>query len=218
MAKTLLHFQEKSESEMLEAAQSYRDHLITRRSVRDFSERPIPDGVIEACLEAAITAPNGANLQPWHFCLVRSAEQKKIIREAAEKEEREFYESRAPESWLKALAPIGTNAQKPFLETAPALIAIFQKSEVTQPDGQKSQTYYPKESVGLATGFLIAGLHQAGLASLTHTPSPMNFLNEILERPRSEKPFLLLVVGYPAEDCEVPDINRRPPEDLISVF
>ena len=218
MTKIPLQFQEKPESEMIQAAQQFRDHIVTRRSVRDFSDRPVPDGVIEASLEAAITAPNGANLQPWHFCLIQSPEKKRIIREAAEEEEREFYESRAPDSWLKALAPIGTDAHKPFLETAPALIAIFQKSEAIKADGEKSRTYYPKESVGLATGFLIAALHHAGLGTLTHTPSPMNFLNQILDRPASEKPFLLLVVGYPAPGCEVPDIHRRPPEDLISKF
>ncbi|MDB4265430.1 nitroreductase family protein, partial [bacterium] len=140
------------------------------------------------------------------------------IRLAAEKEEREFYESRAPDEWLQTLAPIGTDAHKPFLETAPALVAVFQKSEVTLADGEKSRTYYPKESVGLATGFLIAALHHAGLASLTHTPSPMNFLNEILGRPKNEKPFLLLVVGFPTNDCEVPDIKRRPPGELIDVL
>jgi len=218
MAKIPLNFQERTESEMLKRAEEFRDLIVTRRSVRDFSKRPIPSGVVEACLEAAITAPNGANLQPWHFCLVRSPDKKKVIREAAEEEEREFYESRAPESWLKALAPIGTDAQKPFLESAPALIAIFQKSEVIKADGEKSRTYYPKESVGLATGFLITALHNAGLATLTHTPSPMNFLNQILDRPNNEKPFLLLVVGYPSEHCEVPDIHRRPLDELVTKF
>ncbi len=201
---------------MLSCALHVRDQLALRRSVRDFSDRPLPEGVLEACLEAAVTAPNGANLQPWHFCLVRSASIKRAIRLAAEEEETEFYESRAPDSWLQALAPIGTDAQKPFLEKAPALIAIFQKSEVTLDNGEKSRTYYPKESVGLATGFLISALHQAGLGTLTHTPSPMNFLTEILERPKSEKPFLLLVVGFPEKDCLVPDIKRRPAQKMIT--
>lgn len=216
MAKVPLNFREHPESEMLVRAQNFRDELVRRRSVRDFSDRPIPDGVLEACLEAAITAPNGANLQPWHFSVVRNSELKRTIRLAAEEEEREFYESRAPEEWLDALAPIGTDARKPFLETAPALVAIFQKSEVTLPDGSTSRTYYPKESVGLATGFLISALHHAGLATLTHTPSPMKFLNEILGRPSTEKPFLLLIVGFPGENCEVPDIKRRPPDEMIT--
>jgi len=201
---------------MLARAQQLRDDLTKRRTVRDFSERPIPDGVLEACLEAAVTAPNGANLQPWQFVVVRDPGKKRTIRLAAEEEEREFYASRAPDEWLDALSPIGTDAQKPFLETAPALVAIFQKSEVTRPDGSASKTYYPKESVGLATGFLIAALHHAGLASLTHTPSPMKFLNQILGRPATEKPFLLLVVGYPAEDCQVPDIKRLPTSKVIT--
>jgi len=208
MSKIPLNFQEYSESEMQNRAQTFRDQIQRRRSVRDFSTRPIPEGVLEACLETAVTAPNGANLQPWHFTAIRSTEIKREIRLAAEEEEREFYESRAPQEWLNTLAPIGTDAQKPFLESAPALIAIFQKSEVTKSDGSTTRTYYPKESVGLATGFLITALHNAGLATLTHTPSPMKFLNSILKRPATEKPFLLLVVGYPAENCLVPDIIR----------
>lgn len=215
MPRIPLNFREIPESEMLTRARDLRDELVSRRTVRDFSDRPIPAGVLEACLEAAVTAPNGANLQPWHFSVVRSAEIKRTIRLAAEEEEREFYQSRAPDEWLDALAPIGTDAHKPFLETAPALVAIFQKSEVTRPDGSKSRTYYPKESAGISTGFLIAALHHAGLATLTHTPSPMKFLNEILGRPASEKPFLLLVVGFPAENCHVPDIKRLPPDEMI---
>ena len=216
MAKIPLNFREHPESEMILRACHFRDELVRRRSVRDFSDRAIPDGVLEACLETAITAPNGANLQPWHFSVVRDSELKKTIRLAAEEEERGFYESRAPEKWLEALAPIGTDARKPFLETAPALVAIFQKSVVTLPDGSSSRTYYPKESVGLATGFLISALHHAGLATLTHTPSPMKFLNGILGRPASEKPFLLLVVGFPGANCKVPDIERRLPGEMIT--
>lgn len=215
MPKVTLNFQEHPESEMLARAAGFKDELVTRRSVRDFSARPIPNGVLEACLETAVTAPNGANLQPWHFSVVQDPLLKKSIRSAAEEEECEFYESRAPDEWLDALAPIGTDAQKPFLEKAPALIAIFQKSEITREDGTKSKTYYPKESAGLATGFLIAALHHAGLATLTHTPSPMKFLNEILGRPSTEKPFLLLVVGFPSDNCQVPDIRRLPPEKMI---
>lgn len=216
MLKIPLNFQEKPESEMLQSAQNFHKDLSRRRSVRHFSERALPEGILEECLGAASSAPNGANLQPWHFCIIRSAAKKREIRIAAEEEEREFYESRAPDSWLQALAPIGTDAQKPFLEKAPALIAIFQKSEIHLPSGEKARTYYPKESAGLATGFLIAALHQAGLATLTHTPSPMNFLNAILERPKSEKPFLLLVVGFPDPDCEVPDLQRRALHEMVS--
>jgi nitroreductase len=216
MPRISLNFREYPEGEMLARAQNLRDELTRRRTIRDFSERSIPDGVLEACLEAAVTAPNGANLQPWQFVVVRDPDRKRTIRLAAEEEEQAFYESRAPDEWLEVLSPIGTDAQKPFLETAPALVAIFQKSEVIRPDGTPSKTYYPKESVGLATGFLIAALHHAGLASLTHTPSPMKFLNQILGRPTTEKPFLLLVVGYPADDCRVPDIKRLSPHKVIN--
>lgn len=215
MSKIPLNFREFPEREMKERAQALADHLRQRRSVRDFSDRPIPEGVLETCLEGAVTAPNGANLQPWHFSIIRDPGIKKAIRVAAEEEEREFYHSRAPEDWLDALAPIGTDARKPFLETAPVLVAIFQKSEVIRADGTVSKTYYPKESVGIATGFLISALHYAGLATLTHTPSPMKFLNNILGRPASEKPFLLLVVGFPASDCLVPDISRLPTEEMV---
>lgn len=193
-----------------ERAAEFYEVMSYRRSVRDFSPDPIPEGVLEHCLLAAGTAPNGANLQPWHFAVVTSPEIKAQIREAAEAEEREFYTQRAPQDWLDTLAPLGTNAEKPFLQTAPALIAIFQKSKATRQDGTESKTYYPKESVGIATGMLITALHHAGLATLTHTPSPMQFLNTILHRPKDEKPFLLLVVGYPAENCQVPDIQKLP--------
>ncbi|YCM45672.1 nitroreductase family protein [Verrucomicrobiaceae bacterium 227] len=210
-----LHFREFSGDEILHRARTFCAHLTDRRSVRDFSDRPIPPGVLEECLRAAITAPNGANLQPWHFTVISSPEVKKTIRIAAEAEEVEFYRKRATEDWLETLAPIGTDAHKPFLETAPALIAIFQKSSVELPDGDQSKTYYPKESTGIATGFLISALHHAGLATLTHTPSPMKFMNEILHRPSSEKPFLLLVVGFPAENCTVPDLERRGLEEMV---
>ena len=186
-----------------------------RRSVRDFSDRLIPEGVLEACLGSAVTAPNGANLQTWHFSVIRDPKIKKTIREAAEEEKKQFHDSRAPKEWLDSLAPNGTNAKKPFLENAPALVAIFQKFKITSPDGTLSQTYYSKESVGITTGFLISSLHHAGLATLTHTPSPMKFLNEILARPLSEKPFLLLVVGFPTPDCHVPDIPHLPTEKMV---
>ena len=199
-----------SPAESRSRAAAFLSTLATRRSIREFSPDPIPEGVLESCLAAAHSAPSGANLQPWHFAVIESTAMKRQIREAAEAEEREFYESRAPGDWLEALKPFGTDWHKPFLETAPALIAIFQKNQTTLPNGSPSKTYYPKESTGIATGFLIAALHHAGLATLTHTPSPMGFLNEILQRPPTEKPFLLLVVGYPAPHCTVPAIDKIP--------
>lgn len=190
------------------AADFYAD-LARRRTIRDFSDRPVPREVVEDCLRAAGTAPSGANLQPWHFVVVGDPAVKARIRVAAEEEEREFYEKRAPKEWLQALAPLGTDERKPFLETAPWLIAIFAQSYGVTPDGGKVKHYYATESVGIATGMLITALHHAGLATLTHTPSPMGFLNGILERPKNERPFLLLVAGYPAEDARVPDISRK---------
>ena len=183
--------------------------LDRRRSVREFSDRPVPRDIVETALKAANTAPSGANLQPWHFVVVSGPETKRKIREAAEAEEREFYTRRAPEAWLAALEPLGTDERKPFLETAPYLIAVFLQKFGELPDGRKVKHYYPAESTGLATGFLIAALHRAGLATLTHTPSPMGFLNRILGRPKSERPFLLLVAGYPADGARVPDIARK---------
>lgn len=202
--------------EMAERAGRFRDDLVRRRSVRDFSDRPVPRQIILDCLEAAASAPSGANLQPWHFVVVGDEETKARIRVAAEKEERHFYAHRAPKEWLEALAPLGTDSDKPFLERAPYLIAVFVQTYGRLPDGRKVKHYYPNESVGLATGILIAGLHQAGLATLTHTPSPMGFLNEILNRPLNEKPFLLLVVGYPEADARVPDIRRKALDDVVS--
>ena len=195
--------------EMRERVERFYGDMARRRSVRDFSDRPVPRDIIETALKAAGTAPSGANLQPWHFVVVSRADTKKRIREAAEAEEREFYEHRASPEWLAALEPLGTDASKPFLETAPYLIAVFLQKYGSLEDGRKVKHYYPTESTGLATGLLITALHQAGLATLTHTPSPMKFLNEILGRPPSERPFLLLVVGYPAEDARVPDIGRK---------
>jgi len=174
-----LNFERLSEEEMRENADAFLKTMTSRRTVRDFSSDSIPTGVLESCLEVAGRAPSGANQQPWHFAVVQSQDVKRKIRLAAEQEEREFYGSRAPQEWLDALDHLGTNAQKPFLEKAPALVAVFQKSRVSNEGGKESKTYYPKESVGLACGFLIAALHHAGLASLTHTPSPMKFLNEI---------------------------------------
>ncbi|MCH7830825.1 MAG: nitroreductase family protein [Proteobacteria bacterium] len=187
-----------------------------RRTVREFSGRPVPRDIIETALKAANTAPSGANLQPWHFVVVSGPKTKKTIREAAEVEEQEFYEHRASAEWLAALEPLGTDSSKPFLETAPYLIAVFLQKFGELPDGRKVKHYYPVESTGLAVGILITALHRAGLATLTHTPSPMKFLNKILGRPKSERPFLLLVVGYPAADARVPDIERKPLEDFTS--
>ena len=190
---------------------------MSRRSTgSDCSARPIPKDIIEIALRAANTAPSGANLQPWHFVVISGPETKSKIRAAAEAEEREFYEHRATAEWLAALEPLGTNKHKPFLETAPYLIAVFVQKFGVLADGRKVKHYYPTESTGLATGILITALHQAGLATLTHTPSPMKFLNEILGRPKSERPFLLLVVGYPADDARVPDIQRKPLEEFAS--
>ena len=202
---------------MEQSAQAFYQQMAKRRSVRDFSYRPIPQSVLENAILAAGSAPSGANMQPWHFAVVQDPAIKKKIREAAEIEERELYESRASDEWLDALAPLGTDANKPFLETAPALIAIFLKKVTIDDEGVKHKNYYTSESVGIATGMLITALHQAGLATLTHTPSPMKFLTEILERPSHERPFLLLVVGYPEEGAMVPDIQRLP-LDKISTF
>ncbi len=202
--------------EMRARLKEFYEDIDRRRTVREFSDRPVPRDIIETALKAANTAPSGANLQPWHFVIVSGPEAKKKIREAAEVEEREFYEHRASEEWLAALAPLGTDEHKPFLETAPYLIAVFLQKYGELPDGRKVKHYYPTESTGLATGMLITALHRAGLATLTHTPSPMKFLNEILGRPKSERPFLLLVVGYPAADAEVPDIQRKTLDEFTS--
>jgi iodotyrosine deiodinase len=202
--------------EMRERLAAFYADVDRRRTVREFSDRPVPRDVIETALKAANTAPSGANLQPWHFAVVSGPETKKKIREAAEIEEREFYEHRASPEWLAALEPLGTDSDKPFLETAPYLIAVFlQKFDLLE-DGRKVKHYYPAESTGLATGILITALHQAGLVCLTHTPSPMRFLNEVLGRPSNERPFLLLVTGYPAEDAEVPDIKRKSLHEFAS--
>ena len=212
-----LDFSPMEEHAMQQQAESFYLQMSKRRSVRHFSDKPIPLSVLEHAILAAGTAPSGANMQPWHFVVVQSPEIKKNIRLAAEKEERELYEHRASDEWLDALAPLGTDANKPFLETAPALIAIFLKKVTIDDDGTKHKNYYTPESVGIATGVLITALHQAGLATLTHTPSPMKFLTDILERPSHERPFLLLVVGYPEEGAVVPDIQRLP-LDKITTF
>jgi nitroreductase len=202
--------------EMKQRAVSFRQDIQRRRTVRHFSDRPVPRKVIEECLLTAGTAPNGANLQPWHFVVVSDPKVKHEIRLAAEDEEAEFYHRRAPKEWLDALAPLGTDEHKPFLDIAPYLIAIFGKNHSRLPDGRRVKNYYVQESVGIATGFLIAALHNAGLVSLTHTPSPMGFLNTILDRPIDEKPFLLLVTGFPAEDAQVPVIQKKPLAEIVT--
>jgi len=202
--------------EMVRRSRNFRREIARRRTVRDYSDRPVPPEVIRECLRAAGTAPNGANHQPWHFAVVTDPEIKARIRVAAEIEEREFYRGGAPQEWLDALAALGTDEHKPFLETAPCLIAIFAERYQLLDGGRKVKNYYVQESVGIATGMLITGLHHAGLATLTHTPSPMGFLNEILGRPANERPFLILVVGYPAEDARVPQITKKPLEEIAS--
>lgn len=202
--------------EMLRRSRAFRERMSRRRTVREYADRPVPRELIENCIRTAGSAPSGANLQPWHFVAVSDPAVKKRIRLAAEREEREFYEERAPQEWLDALEPLGTDSDKPFLERAPWLIVVFAERFGTLPDGRRVKHYYVSESVGLAAGLLIAAVHDAGLASLTHTPSPMRFLNEILGRPANETPFLVLVVGYPAPGCEVPDIERKELDEIAS--
>src|SRR6266478_7375541 len=205
-----------SDDEILRRTKEFYETMQRRRTFRDFSDRPVPRKVIEHCIRAAGTAPSGANLQPWHFVAVSDPVVKQQIRIAAEKEEKEFYAQRAPKAWLEALAPLGTDSNKPFLEIAPWLIAVFAQPFRILPDGTRSPTYYALESVGIATGLLVTALHSCGLAALTHTPSPMGFLNGILGRPSHEKAFVLLVAGHPAENACVPDITRKSLEEISS--
>ena len=213
-----LDFQRLPENESLERATAFAARAARRRTVRDFSPDPVPREVIARCLTAAGTAPSGANQQPWHFVAVGrdDADLRRRLRAAAEAEEREFYATRAPAEWLAALAPLGTDAEKPFLDIAPWLIAVFVQAHGVAADGSVAKHYYATESVGLATGLLITALHDAGLAMLTHTPSPMGFLNTLLGRPSNERPFLLLVVGYPADGAQVPDITRKPLDGIAT--
>ena len=204
--------------EMLKRAEQFQTEASSRRTVRDYAPDPIPLEVIEECIRAAGSAPSGANQQPWHFALVSNPEIKRKIREAAEAEERAFYAGRASEDWLEALAPLGTDSEKPFLETAPWLIVIFAENYGLGPEGERVKHYYVSESVGIATGMLIRALHHAGLATLTHTPSPMGFLNKVLERPANERAFLILVVGRPAEDALVPDIKRKSLDEIRTIY
>ena len=205
----LSEYREYAIDEMRLRSADFLAEMRRRRSVRHFSKRPVPRDVVEDCIRTAMTAPSGANRQPWHFALVGDPEDKHRIRIAAEDKERSFYEDRAPDEWLEALAPLGTDAKKPFLETAPYLIVVFAQLHGLEDDGTKVKHYYVNESVGIASGMLITALHHAGLACLTHTPAPMRFLNEILGRPPSEKPYLILVLGYPASDAQVPELPKK---------
>ena len=202
--------------EMQQRAEVFHAELARRRTVRDFSAEAVPRALIEQCLATAGTAPSGANQQPWRFVAVADPTVKKTIRDAAEAEEQAFYDRRVTEEWRAALAPLGTDASKPFLETAPWLIAVFYEAYGVDADGHKQKRYCPMDSVGIATGLLIAALHHAGLATLTHTPSPMAFLNTILRRPDNERPFVLLVVGYPAANAMVPAISRKQLHEIVT--
>ena len=193
----------------------FLNFMDTRRTCRDFSPKELPIEIIENAVQTASTAPSGAHKQPWTFCIVSNPEIKRQIREAAEKEEKESYDNRMSDEWLRDLAPIGTDWQKPFLEIAPYLIIVFKRSYEIEAGNHKHPNYYVTESCGIACGFLLAALHHAGLVALTHTPSPMNFLSKILDRPENEKPFLLIPVGYAADECWVPDIKRKKPEEII---
>ncbi len=211
-----LSFTELTEPQMKQRADTFNRLMQTRRSVREFSDRVVCRQIVDRCLITAGSAPSGANRQPWHFAVVSAPAIKRQIRLAAEKEEEEFYSSRAPQDWLEALAPLGTDSNKPFLQRAPYLIVIFGQKFVRDENGNKQKNYYVTESVGIATGLLIGALHNAGLATLTHTPSPMKFLNSILQRPPTEKPMMILVVGYPEADARVPDITRKSLQEIAS--
>lgn len=208
-------YRELSPDEMITRSRAFAASMQRRRTVRQFSDRPVPRAVLDACLEAAGTAPSGANLQPWHFVVVSDPALKAQIRAAAEKEEARFYQT-APREWLAALAPLGTDEHKPYLEAAPYLIVIFAQRYGTTSDGKRVPYYYVMESVGIATGILITGLHQAGLVTLTHTPNLMGFLNRLLGRPPAERPVMILVTGYPSSTAVVPRIHRKPLTDIVT--
>lgn len=214
----LKNFPAYPEEEMLQRSSDFCELMKRRRTVRHFSDKDIQMEIIINCIKTAGTAPSGANLQPWHFVIVHDKETKKKIRIAAEEEEFRFYHGRAPQEWLDAVKPFGTNEFKPFLETAPYLIAIFFKNYELNEDGSKEKNYYATESVGIASGLLLTALHNAGIATLTHTPSPMHFLNQILNRPPHEKPFLLIVAGYPADDAEVPAITKKTFNQIATIL
>ena len=204
--------------EMQKRSQEFFTDIQRRRTIRDFSNKTVPKDIIENCLRAAGTAPSGANRQPWHFSVVSDLETNKKIREAAEEEEKKFYSRRAPDEWVEALEPLGTDVNKPFLEIAPYLIVIFSEAYGLDDKGENIKNYYGSESVGIATGMLITALHNAGLATLTHTPSPMNFLREILGRGENERTFLILVTGFPSEKAKVPNIQRKKLDEYTSFF
>jgi len=212
-----LDFDEYSETKMRSRSESFFNEIVTRRTIREFSDRIVPIDIINNCIKTAASAPSGANKQPWQFVVVKDLGIKTKIRKAAEKEEKEFYGHRATKEWLEDLNQFGTDWHKPFLEIAPYLIVVFRKIYDLQDDGTQRKNYYVNESVGIASGFLLAALHHAGLATLTHTPSPMNFLGEILNRPKNEKAFLLIPVGYPAKDAEVPDISKKPFSEISTI-
>lgn len=198
-------FVEYAPEDMSSRVAAFTENLRRRRTVRDYSDRPVDRAIVEQAILAAGSAPSGANHQPWHFVVLTDADRRKALREAAEAEERAFYAGKASEEWLEALAPLGTDADKPFLETAPVLIAVFAQKRGGERAGQDKKNYYINESVGIACGFLLAALHEAGLVTLTHTPNPMRFLNEVCERPVTEKPYMLIVGGYPADGATVPE-------------
>lgn len=214
----LTNYKRLTEDDMLERAGSFHELMRTRRSVRLFSSEAVPAEIIDRCIHTAGTAPSGANQQPWHFVTVSNPDIKRKIRLAAEEEEQAFYAGRAGDVWLDTLEPLGTNAEKPFLEHAPVLIAIFEQKYTLDRQNNKIKHYYSKESTGIATGILITALHNAGLVTLTHTPSPMNFLTSILERPEGERPFLLLVVGYPSDDAKVPVLNKKGLDEIRTII
>lgn len=213
-----LQFTQQSERQMVDNSSEFLDMIQSRRSVRDFSDRPVPKEVILNALKAAATAPSGANKQPWHFAVISDPDIKCQIRRAAEEEERAFYNERASQEWLQDLEPLGTDADKPFLETAPYLIPVFLQKFTIDESGTRHKHYYTAESVGIACGFLLAALHASGLATLTHTPSPMKFLNKICSRPDYERPFMLIVTGYPHLEAQVPNIEKKPLSDIVSEF
>ena len=210
--------QQYSTEEMQERMNAFYEYMNQRRSVRDFSDKPIPKKVIENIIMTASSAPSGAHKQPWTFCVVSDPKLKTAIRKAAEEEEYTNYHGRMSEDWLEDLAPLGTDWQKPFLEIAPYLVVVFKKAYDIGENGEKLKNYYVNESVGLAAGFLLAAIHQAGLVSLTHTPSPMNFLQKLLNRPENERPFLLIPIGYAKEDAQVPKLERKSLEEVAVWF
>ncbi len=214
-----LEFQEFTVDESKQRAHEFYENLNRRRTVRHYSDREVPAELVEDAIRAAGTAPSGAHKQPWHFAMIGDAGMKRTIREAAEVEEKESYESRMPQSWLDDLAPLGTDWHKPFLTTCPWLVVVFAEAYREEADGAgKAKNYYVQESVGIAVGFLLAALHNAGLATLTHTPSPMGFLQRILKRPKNERAYMLIAVGYPEDGCKVPKLERKPLEEILTRF